>query len=188
MENYGWATRPPSCRNGNYLHSTSHLGRSSATVVSSLIERALHALILDPSYFCTSLVEWKRKMELDLAQALHTPISSALLSFIGRAVTTAPRSAYTDGSFAVNSTLIASLATPSAKLVHEHSLGCIYPRRMGLALYHYSSEHRRSMPRMPTTKSFWERLSRCCWPKQPLLMPSPTARQLSNVRTRLRIL
>jgi hypothetical protein len=105
-----------------YLHSTSHLGRAPTEVVTELLDRAIHADITAPSYYCTSLVEWGRRMGLDLLRAQPALIPPALLAFLDKAVTTTTRPVYTDGSFSIiHAPLLASLTQPQAMLTSGYS-------------------------------------------------------------------
>jgi hypothetical protein len=74
-----------------YFHSLAHIGHPSATVVTSMLKRALTATITDKPVYCTSLVAWGRRMGLTLS-----PIPYALSQFIAATSTTAPRPVYTD--------------------------------------------------------------------------------------------
>ncbi len=60
-----------------YLHSIAHLNDASATVVTSLLQRALNATVTDPSYYCSSLVHWGSKMGLHLIPAPLAPLRLA---------------------------------------------------------------------------------------------------------------
>jgi hypothetical protein len=104
-----------------YLHSTSHLGRAPTEVVTELLDRAIHADITAPSYYCTSLVEWGRRMGLDLLQAQPAQMPSTLLAFLNKAVTPTTRPVYTDGSFSVHAPLLASLTQPQDRLTNGYS-------------------------------------------------------------------
>lgn len=106
-----------------YLHSTAHLGRHSADMVSALLQRALSAQPMDSTYYCTSLIEWDCKIKLILSQAPAVDLPPAVVAFLAPAANPHPRRIYTNGSFAVNApSSIQSLyrrqisPTPSARL------------------------------------------------------------------------
>lgn len=103
----------------HYLHSVAHLGRSSADTVSALLHRAFSAQPTDPTYFCTSLVEWGRKIGLTLSQAPATALPSAVVDFMTQATSVQARLVYSDGSFAVTAPLIETLFLSSTALAHS---------------------------------------------------------------------
>ena len=103
----------------HYLHSAAHLGRSSADTVSALLQRALSAQPTDPTYFCTSLVDWGRKIGLTLSQAQAKALPLAVVDFMTQAASVQTRPIYSDGSFAVTAPLIDTLSLSSTALAHS---------------------------------------------------------------------
>ncbi len=73
-----------------YPHSFSHLNAAATEVANSLIHRAIQASVMDPSYYCSSLISWGRRMSLTLHPAPTTPVPEALTKFIGAINTGAP--------------------------------------------------------------------------------------------------
>ncbi len=93
-----------------YLHSLSHNGGAPGAVVTSLLQRALLASITDFPVFCIiSLVTWGKSMGLTLHQATPALLPSALTHFLAATQAPITRPIYTDGSFTVDSSLMAVL-------------------------------------------------------------------------------
>jgi hypothetical protein len=105
-----------------YLHSLAHNGRTSANVLTSMLQRALTASITDKSVYCTSLVAWGRMMGLKLHQAPSAPILHALSQFIAATSTVTPRPVFSDGSFSVEPPILDMLTRSPAELVSNHAV------------------------------------------------------------------
>ena len=157
-----------------YLQSTSHLGRASCDATAELIDRAIKADITSPSYYCTSLVEWGRRMGLDVRRAPATSMPPALATFISKAATATPRPVYSDGSFSINAPLLASLTLQPSMLARGFSLAST-----GV----YLPPH---LPRMLIIRNFLEQQSQCNWHRSCQLLPTLTAPRRSNAPTKLR--
>lgn len=56
----------PQLQKLQYLHSISHLSKETANGASSLIERMIFATTMNPSFYCTSLIEWGTSVGLKL--------------------------------------------------------------------------------------------------------------------------
>jgi hypothetical protein len=119
-----------------YLHSLAHDGHPSANVVTSLLQRALTASITDQPVYCTSLVDWGRRMGLTLHQASPAPIPPALSQFIAATFTaTSPPVYSNNGSFTVDPPLLVMLTRLPADLVTKHAVavsGVYLPPAHGL--------------------------------------------------------
>lgn len=154
-----------------YLHSTSHLGSCSADVVTELLQRAQLASATDPSYFCTSLIDWGRRMGLTLGQAPTTALPQAILSF--PLLPRLPRLSHAQSSLMTLLPLMHHLfltlfLSPPPPLLEDtpllrrgytcHSRGSL-PRLPFLCALHTS------LPRMPTTRSFLAHRSPFCCPR-----------------------
>lgn len=105
-----------------YLQSTSHLGNASSDAATELIDRAINADVTDPSYYCSSLIEWGRRMRLDIRRAVATPMPPPLTALICKAATATTRPVYTDGSFLINAPLLAYLTLPPSMLTRGYSV------------------------------------------------------------------
>jgi hypothetical protein len=103
-----------------YLHTVAHLGSKSADVVSDLLLRAQQATPMDPTVYCTSLVEWGTRMGLSLSQAPYVALPQPLLDFFMCAAAPCPRRVYTDGSFTVDAPLLDVLSLSTPELTHAH--------------------------------------------------------------------
>jgi hypothetical protein len=106
----------------HYLNSVAHLGQGQADTVTALIQRAQHALVTDPSFYCSSLVAWGKRMGLTLHQAPASEIPHALSSFLTAASTGRPRKCYSDGSFALHASLLDTLTLSPSDLTRQSAV------------------------------------------------------------------
>ncbi len=111
-----------------YLHSAAHLGQHSVDTVSALIQRDLSAQPTVPTYFCTSLVEWGRRIGLKLSQAPSTALPLDVVTFIAKAASQHARLVYTDSFFTVTAPLIDTLSLSLTALTHTFG-------KVGTAVY-----------------------------------------------------
>jgi hypothetical protein len=105
-----------------YLNSITHLGQDHADAVTALIVRAQQTLVTDPPFYCSSLIAWGRKMGLTLHRAQATELPYALSSFIAAAVATETRKCYSDGSFAIEASLLDTLTLSSTVLTRKNAV------------------------------------------------------------------
>lgn len=99
-----------------YLHSIAHLNDASATVVTSLLQRALNATVTDSSYYCSSLVHWGSKMGLHLIPAPLAPLRLAGRIHCSVHTTNVLRPVYTHSSFSIIAPLFDVLSLTSTEL------------------------------------------------------------------------
>lgn len=117
------------------MHLPAHNGGSSAAVAALLLDRALKASITAPPVFCTSLVTWGKSIGLTLHQAAPAPLPPTLNRFLAAAQDPLPRPIYTDGSFTVDSPLMAALTQSPIEQAMKHAVaatGVYLPPAYGL--------------------------------------------------------
>jgi hypothetical protein len=171
-----------------YLHSLAHLGHGTPHTVTALLRGAIDATASDPSYFCTSLVEWGAKMCLTLHQAKSEPFPPPLQQFFTQASQRPISKVYTDGSFTIDAPLLESLALPAHELTSRYSKSAtgVYLPPVGdmnaLALL-------LDTPRTQATNAYYIKnylasQCQCCSHNMYLSLPSPTAHPQSRGPTK----
>lgn len=103
-----------------YLHSLTHNVGTSAGAVTCLLKWALTSSIMDPLVYCTSLVDWGKRMGLTLHQAPTVTIPIDLFCFLAPMHTAVPRPIYSDGCFAVDASLLVTFTQSPTDLTRNY--------------------------------------------------------------------